>query len=110
MSGESLFITHFTNEGQRKARVAFAAPYPGNIIPLNLANLPGNAVICQRDAFLCAALGTKLSMTFNKRIGSGLFGGACAGVRGSVTHPETVRRWSRLSHDVVLCGRRFVRV
>ena len=74
LTGESLFVTHFTNEGQRKARVAFAAPYPGNIVPLNLANL-GGSIICQRDAFLCAALGTKISIAFNKRIGSGLFGG-----------------------------------
>mmetsp|Transcript_18189 Transcript_18189/g.33770 ORF Transcript_18189/g.33770 Transcript_18189/m.33770 type:complete len:471 (-) Transcript_18189:432-1844(-) len=74
MTGESLFVTHFTNESQRKARVAFAAPYPGTVVPLNLADL-GGAVVCQRDAFLCAALGTKISMTFNKRIGSGLFGG-----------------------------------
>lgn len=78
MAGESLFITHFTNEGQRKSRVAFAAPFPGNIVPLNLANLPGNAIICQRDAFLCAALGTKLEMKFNRKIGSGLFGGKSA--------------------------------
>jgi uncharacterized protein (AIM24 family) len=75
MAGESLFITHFTNGGHRKARVAFAAPFPGNIVPLNLSNLPGNAIICQRDAFLCAALGTKLEMKFNRKIGSGLFGG-----------------------------------
>ena len=74
LTGESLFITHFHNEGQGKARVAFAAPYPGNIVPLNLANL-GGSITCQRDAFLCAAKGTKLSMTFNKRIGSGFFGG-----------------------------------
>lgn len=77
MTGESLFITHFTNESHGKSRVAFAAPYPGNIIPLNLATLPGNAVICERGAFLCAASGTKLSMTFNKKIGAGLFGGTC---------------------------------
>jgi uncharacterized protein (AIM24 family) len=74
LTGESLFVTHFTNEGQTKARVAFAAPYPGNIVPLNLANL-GGSIICERDAFLCAALGTKLSITFNKRIGCGFFGG-----------------------------------
>ncbi|KAG7344074.1 TIGR00266 family protein [Nitzschia inconspicua] len=74
LTGESLFVTHFTNEGQKKSRVAFAAPYPGNILPLNLAHL-GGAITCQRDAFLCAALGTKVSMTFNKKIGSGLFGG-----------------------------------
>jgi len=75
LMNESLFITHFTNESQQKARVAFAAPYPGNIVPVNLANQPGEAITCQRDAFLCAAFGTKLSVTFNKRIGSGLFGG-----------------------------------
>lgn len=74
LTGESLFITHFHNDGQTKARVAFAAPFPGNIVPLNLATI-GGSIICQRDAFLCAAKGTKLSMTFNKRIGSGFFGG-----------------------------------
>jgi uncharacterized protein (AIM24 family) len=74
LTGESLFVTHFTNEGQTKARVAFAAPYPGSIVPLNLASI-GGSIICERDAFLCAALGTKVSITFNKRIGSGFFGG-----------------------------------
>ena len=74
LTGESLFVTHFTNIGHGKSRVAFAAPYPGNIVPLNLANM-GGSIICQRDAFLCAALGTKISIAFNKRIGSGLFGG-----------------------------------
>ncbi len=74
LTGESLFLTHFTNKGFGKKHVAFAAPYPGTIVPLNLAKL-GNRVIVQRDAFLCAALGTKVSITLNKRIGSGLFGG-----------------------------------
>jgi uncharacterized protein (TIGR00266 family) len=74
MTGESLFLTHFTNTGNQKARVAFAAPYPGTIIPLDLSTI-GNKLICQKDAFLCAAFGTKLSIHFNKRIGSGLFGG-----------------------------------
>jgi uncharacterized protein (TIGR00266 family) len=74
MTGESLFITHFTNRGQRKARVAFAAPYPGSIVPLNMQNY-GNSIICQKDAFLCAAHGTSLKLHFNKRLGSGLFGG-----------------------------------
>lgn len=75
LMGESLFITHFQNQGSTKARVAFAAPYPGTILPMNLQELPGGKIICQKDAFLCAALGTKLTMHFNKRIGSGLFGG-----------------------------------
>lgn len=74
LMGESLFITHFTNQGGSKARVAFAAPYPGNILPMNLQDLNGT-LICQKDAFLCAAKGTKLSIHFNKKIGSGLFGG-----------------------------------
>jgi uncharacterized protein (TIGR00266 family) len=74
MTGESLFLTHFTNTGHQKARVAFAAPYPGTIIPVDMSTI-GNKLICQKDAFLCAAFGTKLSIHFNKRIGSGLFGG-----------------------------------
>jgi uncharacterized protein (AIM24 family) len=73
-TGESIFITHFTNRGAGKQRVSFSAPYPGNIMPLNMAHL-GEKVTCQKDAFLCAALGTKVDMTFNRRIGSGLFGG-----------------------------------
>jgi uncharacterized protein (TIGR00266 family) len=73
-TGESIFTTHFTNEGTKKRRVGFAAPYPGNIIALDLARI-GRRVTCQKDAFLCAALGTKLDITFNRRLGSGLFGG-----------------------------------
>lgn len=76
-TGESLFVTHFTNANRqgRQRRVAFAAPYPGTIIPVNMQNLNGEKLICQKDAFLCAARGTKLSIHFNKRLGSGLFGG-----------------------------------
>ncbi len=74
ITGESLFLTHFTNQGWGKKHVAFAAPYPGTIIPLNLSLL-GGRIIVQRDAFLCAALGTKISVTFNRRLGSGFFGG-----------------------------------
>ncbi len=74
ISGESLFMTHFTNQGSGKKRVAFGAPYPGKIIPLNLAQL-GGEINCQKDAFLCAALGTEISITFNKRFGTGVFGG-----------------------------------
>jgi len=74
ITGESLFLTHFTNKSWGKKRVAFSAPYPGTIIPLNLMNL-GGRVIVQKDAFLCAALGTKLSVIFNRRLGAGFFGG-----------------------------------
>jgi uncharacterized protein (TIGR00266 family) len=74
LAGESMMITHFTNRGQGKKRVAFAAPYPGKIIPLNLQQL-GGTVICQRDGFLCAAFGTKLDIAFTQKLGSGFFGG-----------------------------------
>jgi len=74
LTGESLFITHFTNNGNGKSRVAFAAPYPGTIIPVDLRQVR-NSLIVQKDGFLCAAFGTKLSITLNKRIGSGLLGG-----------------------------------
>lgn len=74
IAGESLFLTHFTNQGWGKKHVAFAAPYPGTIIPLNLTSL-GGKIIVQKDAFLCAALGTKISITFNRRLGAGFFGG-----------------------------------
>jgi len=73
-TGESIFTTHFTNQGALRRRVGFAAPYPGNVIALDLAQI-GRRVTCQKDAFLCAALGTKLDITFNRRLGSGLFGG-----------------------------------
>jgi len=74
LTGESIFVTHFTNQGQRKKRVAFAAPYPGKIVPMDMQKL-GGEVICQKDAFLCAALGTEVSIAFNKRLGVGFFGG-----------------------------------
>lgn len=74
LSGESVFLTHFTNEGSGKRRVAFAAPYPGRIVPLNLAEI-GGRLICQKDAFLCAALGTRLDIAFSRRLGVGFFGG-----------------------------------
>lgn len=74
LTGESLFLTHFTNNGFGKKHVAFAAPYPGTIVPLDLQNY-GGRVIVQKDAFLCAALGTKVSVTLNKKIGAGFFGG-----------------------------------
>lgn len=74
ISGESLFVTHFTNDGEAKAKVAFAAPFPGSIVPLDLSQLYNNQVVVQKDAFLCAALGTKLSISVSKRIGAGFFG------------------------------------
>lgn len=74
LTGESLFMTHFTNRGTGKSKVAFAAPYPGKIIPLNLAQL-GGEVICQKNAFLCAAHGTSVDIAFTKRLGAGFFGG-----------------------------------
>ncbi len=74
ITGESLFITHFTNRGNGKKEVAFAAPYPGKIIPLELSTI-GGEIICQKDAFLCAAYGTRLDIAFSKRFGAGLFGG-----------------------------------
>ena len=73
--GESLFMTHFTHRGAGKSHVAFAAPYPGKIIPIDLATIPGNDLLCQKDAFLCAALGTKVTIAFNRKFGAGLFGG-----------------------------------
>ena len=74
LTGESIFMTHFTNPGGGKRGVAFAAPYPGKIVPLNMAE-HGNELICQKDAFLCAALGTEVDITFSKRLGTGFFGG-----------------------------------
>lgn len=74
LTGESIFITHFTNNGQGKKRVAFGAPYPGKIIPLNMA-LMGEELICQKDAFLCAAHGTSTDIAFQKKLGVGFFGG-----------------------------------
>jgi len=74
LTGESVFLTHFTNQGKQKRHVAFSAPFPGSIIPLNLAEL-GEEVVCQKDSFLAAALGTQVDVAFHKRLGSGFFGG-----------------------------------
>lgn len=75
LTGESLFMTHFTNrDALGKRHVAFAAPYPGKIIPLDLGRLHGE-ILCQKDAFLCAALGTKIGIAFQRRLGVGFFGG-----------------------------------
>ena len=74
LTGESLFMTHFSNAGKTQARVAFAAPYPGTVVPIQLAE-HGGTLICQKDAFLCAAYGTAVGISFNKRLGAGFFGG-----------------------------------
>lgn len=74
LTGESLFMTAFTHRGRGKARVSFASPYPGTIIPLNLSAYGGKVVV-QKDAFLCAARGVSVGVEFSRRLGRGLFGG-----------------------------------
>jgi len=75
LTGESIFMTHFTNTGRNgKGRVAFAAPYPGKIIPVDMSKTH-RELLCQKDAFLCAALGTEISIAFTRRLGTGFFGG-----------------------------------
>ena len=74
LTGESLFMTTFTNRGPRRAKVAFGSPYPGRMIPLHLDQL-GGEIICQKDAFLCGARGVIVDIAFRKKIGAGLFGG-----------------------------------
>jgi len=74
ITGESLFTTVFTHGGTGKAHVAFAAPYPGTIIPMQLSNY-GGRIICQKDAFLCAARGVSIGLFFQKKVMTALFGG-----------------------------------
>lgn len=74
VTGESFFITTFANGGEGKARVGFAAPYPGKIMALDLGAL-GGQFLCQKDSFLCAANGVEIEVAFTKRLGAGLFGG-----------------------------------
>jgi uncharacterized protein (TIGR00266 family) len=74
LTGESLFMTAYTHMGLGKKKVTFAAPYPGKIIPMDLSNMQGK-VICQKDAFLCAAKGVSVGIEFQKKLGVGLFGG-----------------------------------
>ncbi|WP_272148717.1 TIGR00266 family protein [Tenacibaculum aiptasiae] len=74
LTGENLFMTVFTNDGQGKKQVSFASPYPGKIIPIDLTEYNGK-FICQKDAFLCAAKGVSIGIEFSKRLGRGLFGG-----------------------------------
>jgi uncharacterized protein (TIGR00266 family) len=100
LTGESLFMTTFTNQGAGRARVAFGAPYPGKIIPLHLDEL-GGEIIVQKDAFLCGARGIEVTIAFQKKIGVGLFGGegfimqrlrgdgiACVHAGGTILHRD----------------------
>lgn len=74
ITGESFFITTFLYHGKGKGHVTFAAPYPGKIIPVDLTQF-GRRILCQKDAFLCAASGIEIEVAFTKRLGAGLFGG-----------------------------------
>ncbi|MBO6518244.1 MAG: TIGR00266 family protein [Bacteroidia bacterium] len=74
LTGERLFMTAFTHQGVGKAHVAFASPYPGRIVPMDLSEM-GGRIICQKDAFLCAAKGVSVGIEFQKRLGTGFFGG-----------------------------------
>jgi uncharacterized protein (TIGR00266 family) len=74
LTGENLFMTIYTNVGSGKRKVSFASPYPGKIIPLDLSEM-GGKVICQKDSFLCAAKGVSVGIEFQRKLGTGLFGG-----------------------------------
>lgn len=74
LTGESLFMTAFTNDGYDKQKVSFASPYPGKIIPVDLSQIDGK-LVCQKDAFLCAAKGVSIGIDFRKKLGVGFFGG-----------------------------------
>lgn len=74
LTGEGFFITSFVHDGADKGHVAFAAPYPGKVVPLDLTTY-GGEIICQKDAFLCAAAGIDIDVAFSKKLGAGLFGG-----------------------------------
>ena len=74
LTGESLFMTTYTNSGQGKKTVTFASPYPGKVLPMDLARL-GGKLVCQKDSFLCAAKGVSVGIEFKRKLGTGLFGG-----------------------------------
>ena len=74
LTGESLFMTIFSNIGQGKKKISFASPYPGKIIPVDLTQF-GGKFICQKDAFLCAAKGVSIGIEFSRKLGRGFFGG-----------------------------------
>jgi len=74
LTGEKLFMTTFTHHGGHKAKISFAAPFPGKIIPIDLTDY-GNKIVCQKDSFLCAAKGTSVGVEFSRKLGRGFFGG-----------------------------------
>ncbi|MDX2148597.1 MAG: TIGR00266 family protein [Planctomycetota bacterium] len=74
LTGESFFVTFFGNNGRQRADVAFGAPYPGRVVPLELRDF-GGTILCQKDSFLCAAKGVEVGIAFQRKIGAGLFGG-----------------------------------
>lgn len=89
LTGEKLFMTAFTHGGVGKAKVSFASPFPGKIIPVDLTEY-GHKIICQKDSFLCAAKGASVGIEFSKRLGRGFFG-------GEVYYAENRRRWFGIS-------------
>ncbi|ELR99647.1 TIGR00266 family protein [Gloeocapsa sp. PCC 73106] len=74
LTGESFFISNFVNQGRQKSRVGFAAPYPGRVVPIDLAQI-GGTFLCEKGSFLCAAKGIDINVAFTKRLGAGFFGG-----------------------------------
>jgi len=74
LTGESFFITTFLNNAKDRRKVAFSAPFPGRILPVDLGSL-GGSILCQKDSFLCAARGIEIEVAFTKKLGAGLFGG-----------------------------------
>ena len=74
LTGESFFITTFLNNAKERRKVAFAAPFPGRILPVDLGQV-GGSILCQKDSFLCAARGIEIEVAFTKKLGAGLFGG-----------------------------------
>jgi uncharacterized protein (AIM24 family) len=103
VTGESLFLTHFTNTGTGAKRVAFAAPYPGKIMALDLGRM-GGELTCQKDAFWAAVLGTEVGITFTKRLGMGFFGGEglfLATLRGQGTVWLQTLPFSRLADRII---------
>ena len=105
LSGESLFLTHFTNHNSNKRKVAFAAPYPGHIIPVDLSEI-GGVLTCQKDAFLCAALGTELNIAFSRKLGAGFFGG-----EGFILQsPYAVTAWLLFTQVAVLSRKNSIMI
>lgn len=107
LTGESLFMTTFYNSSSNRQQVAFAAPYPGKIVPMDLAQL-GGELICQKDSFVCAARGVEIGVAFQKRVGVGLFGGEgfimqrLTGDGLTMVHAGGTLMHRRLEHDEVI--------